>query len=167
MYDKDTDDGQDSEEVAMTVVSRYELCKCPCPPGIKNMSLTEEQLETKVKEIEKELTIDIARISAWKRTKNSAEDHRKSVEIAKGITITIFCLIFGLMALIDGCALVKNLHKKLSRRWRRVKRRKERERRLAEERSASEESSSARIVPWEIFELFYGPENEGILITEQ
>ena len=99
-----------SDEVTMTAVSRYELCKCRCPPGIENMTMTEAELDQKVAEIVKNLTVDTTQLSSYIYSKKAAQDKRKFVEVAKGITITVFSVVFGSVLLFDGSRLVYNLY---------------------------------------------------------
>ena len=165
---------QSSDEVSMTVISRYELCKCPCPAGIKNMTMTEKQLVERLKEIENNLTLDRTKIAAVIYRKKSAEDKRKSIEIAKSITITVFCFMFGLVFGMDGLTLAKYVYKTYKKEIRRKERRKERELKMGINLNKIH-PASASIVPLELAQpltsefsvLFSKSENKRIKITEQ
>ena len=127
--DVNGEEWEESEPVSMTTVSRYELCKCRCPPGIANMSMTEEELEVKVKEIEEKLIMDVSSLSAYRYTKQAREDQRKAaVRIGKSITVLFFCLVFGTIVVLDGFVMVTYLYEKYAQM------RREREEREEEER---------------------------------
>ena len=126
-----------SNQVNMTTVDTFALCKCPCPPGIKNITLTDSELAEKVDEIVKNLTVETSSLSAHKRRKQSAVDKRKVIEIAKKITISVYCVIFGPILFLDVVSALIYLLCKCKRRRRRRFRR--------ESRSARKDSLSAMI----------------------
>ena len=101
-----------SNSVNITVVGKYELCKCKCPKGIEKMKLTEKQLEKKVDDIVQELTLERVKISKVKYTKQAIENEEKAVKLGKFIACVCFTLVFGTMLLLDLGSFVINSYAK-------------------------------------------------------
>ncbi|VDI68235.1 receptor tyrosine kinase-like orphan receptor 1, partial [Mytilus galloprovincialis] len=84
-------------ELKTTVVVKPHQCFCPC--GIKKLS--EEELYTVIKELEKKLKVDKKTTSAYIRRHTSARDDRKSSSTIGTIGIVVVCLPVVLMTLSD------------------------------------------------------------------
>ena len=103
---------QTSNKVNLTTVGIFDLCKCPCPASIANMSLTEAELEEKVTSLVRELSVDRTNVSAAVHRKRARENkHRGAMRVAKGITIATFVLVFGTILIFDGACLLAYLYK--------------------------------------------------------
>ena len=95
----------------LTAVGRYQLCKCKCPKGIEKMKMTEKQLEEKVKEIEKTLTVDVTILSKTIRKKQAAENVKKTATVVcSAVAIIIFCLSGTFLLAADALSLVTYIY---------------------------------------------------------
>ena len=101
---------EESNQVKMAAVGTFDLCKCPCPPRVKNLSLTDEELEERVIEIVKNLTLDRSNISSVVYKKRAMENSKRAGQLAKGITMFIFLIGFGTIVLLDGVVLIVHLY---------------------------------------------------------
>ena len=103
-----------SEGRNLTAVGRYQLCKCPCPPGIDKMiDITEEQLQAKVKEIETTLTLDATKLSKQTRKKQAAENKRKSaIYIGSTLAISVLSTVLVVMVGADAVSICLYIYKK-------------------------------------------------------
>ena len=102
---------QATEPRNLTAIGRYELCKCPCPPGIEKMNMTAEKLEERVKEIEKNLTVTTRRMSKWTRKKKTADNvSGTALYCGLAITIPVFCLAFSFIVSFDVLTLCRQIY---------------------------------------------------------
>ena len=107
------------------------------------MTMTEEELEEKVKQIVEELTVKPSKTHLWKLTKEAAENKQKSAkQIGVHLTIIVFSFVLGLPVLSDICTLVKHWCKKCQVKLRRRRRRR---RRRVQAIEASQQRSVANI----------------------
>ena len=83
-------------------MSRYTLCKCPCPKNVTLLS--PEELDRKVAEIETELTVVKAGLVSHVMRKTSVPDHR-ATSVSMGVLAGTF--LFLVAASVVLCDLDK------------------------------------------------------------
>ncbi|XP_071172121.1 uncharacterized protein [Mytilus edulis] len=84
-------------ELKTTVAVKPHQCFCPCG----NKKLSEEELYTVIKELEKKLKVDKKTTSAYIRRHTSARDDRKSSVTIGTVGIVVVCLPVVLMTFSD------------------------------------------------------------------
>ena len=130
---------QESNNITVKIIGRYELCKCPCPTGIPTLSPT--QLQEAVEEIKKNLTVDAKKTSKNVRRKTSAPDARPSSATSGIFAISLMVLVFGSLVMLDVVPLIAWILKQLRKRSRRNRKNKLRREREEQEQIELEERS--------------------------
>ena len=97
----------------LMIVDYFTTCKCPCPARILNISMTSKELDGRVKEIEKNLTVDYTSLSSWIRKRKSIYSASRFVDYARVWCIIFYCLFFGTIFLLDGIDAVLFIYRKI------------------------------------------------------
>ena len=87
-----------------------DLCDCHCgvTGGGHPLLLTDEELEVKVEEIERNLTVDVTKLSSYVRRKTTAENFSQTAKIyAQLVTGFVFSLVFGFLVSFDFVTIVR------------------------------------------------------------
>ncbi|CAC5367390.1 unnamed protein product [Mytilus coruscus] len=83
-------------------------CYCPCSLTVASSSITTEELQAKIDQIQTELTVDRKETSSYKRKLTSAPDNRVSAQSIGYVGVVILTVVIGLLVIIDIPTLVKD-----------------------------------------------------------
>ncbi|XP_060608350.1 uncharacterized protein LOC132760380 [Ruditapes philippinarum] len=85
------------------------VCYCPC--NSSDLTLTDEQLQDKLDEIKRNLTMNVSNLSSRIRKLTSAEDKRVSAVSIGYVGVGILVVIFSAIVFIDSSLLYKDIKK--------------------------------------------------------
>lgn len=94
--------------------SGTKLCTCACRTQT-NVSLTPEEVQTKIENIVQNLTVSKEKTSKFIRSKISAQDKRPEVVYVGSVAVALLCLMVGLVVLPDVCTVVRFFYSMLNK----------------------------------------------------
>lgn len=89
-------------------------CRCTCTKA--NVSMTPQELKTKIETIVQNLSVTKEKTSKYIRSKTSAQDTRPEVVYVGSVAIAILCLIASLIVLPDLCTMLRFFYSFLKRK---------------------------------------------------
>ena len=99
-------------------------CYCPCTLSLASSTITTEELQAKIEQMQTELTVNRKETSSYKRKLTSAPDDRVSAKSIGYVGVVILTVVTGLLVCIDlptimkdSLAFFKRCHSYCCKKW--------------------------------------------------